>query len=280
MNIPCKELHGKIIHFDNLKKSIPNRNKFLDKTIYKNVQNKLNKQEPVLIITNSTWDDRLFQLREYSKSTYVLVLFGIFEDGRRATVCINDIEVYFEVKVPKDIKKEEIDNFAEKIFNDLNMDGEADMEKYNNVTQSSKKLSSYGTFKIEPTNYEVVKGKPLHYYQIEDSYYVKIYFDKLEHRKCAIEYIRALNYETAHDDLSCYYRVASRDYLLKLADWTMISEYRIESENKYQKGDVIHVSINNITNYTEELSGHLLKDYTMTMCFDIETYNSNDDGEI
>lgn len=273
---PSENLHGTVINFADIDK-LPKRVKYLDKILRKKVNNILIKNKPILFMPNATYDDKPMQAEEYKKSKYTLVLFGIFEDGSNGTICINDIEPYFEIKIPDDTTN--IEEFAESIFNDLNMDGEIDYAKYQRVLDLDKKLPEYG-FKIEPTRYNLTKGKPLHIFQENISNYIRVYFHKLSHRKDAINYIRALGYSTAHDDLNSYYRVVSRDYLLPLASWINIEEYRQDTVNRYLKGDVIQTSINTISSYTGEIAKNLLKDNTMTMAFDIETYNSSNDGDI
>jgi DNA polymerase elongation subunit (family B) len=268
-------LHGTVIHFKDINNLVPNRNKFLDKTLSKKIKKIKNNDKTLLFMPNSTWDDKHMQSSSYDKSRYKLVLFGILEDGARATVIIDDIEPYFEVKIPDKEKNPEA--FAQKLYEDLFMCDD-NFTNFKAVTNSSRSLPKFG-FKIEPIRKEIVIGKPLHNFQIHNSNYVKIYFNKLSHRKDAIAFVRGSGYETAHDDASCYYRVVSRDYFLQLGTWINLDNYIIKP-SKYIKGDVIYISINDIINYTGEITKHLLKDNTMTMAFDIETYNKNNDGEI
>ena len=269
-------LHGKVISYKDIDNMIPNRDKFLDEKLHKKVQSIRNNGATLLFMPNGTYDDKPMQDGQWQKSKYKLVLFGVLEDGSRASVCINDIDPYFEIKIPDRQKKKE--DYADKLYYDLNMEGPVDFDKVQRVLQKNEKYPEYG-FKLEPIKYEIVKGKPLHGFQEHESYYIRIYFNKLAHRKTVIQYVRALGHETAHDDLNSYYRVVSRDYSLAIANWLQISNYSI-SESQYIKGDVINVSISDIINYTGVLENHLEKDLTMTMAFDIETFNANKDGDI
>ncbi len=270
--------HNKVINFKEIG-SIPNRIKFLDKNLYNKISKDLGAGDEILFLPNSMFDDRPFQDGQYTKSKYKLVLFGILEDGRKISVCINDIEPYFEIKIPDSIEDKE--EFAREIFNELQMDGEIDFNRFCATVNKNMRMPEYG-FKVQPTHYEIDTGKPLKYFQEHLSYYVKVYFDKLDHRKKSIEYVRAKGLETAHDDLTCYYRVVFRDYLIQPSYWIKCKNYRVEADgiNKYIKGEVIQVSINDIKTVIGNLEKHLLKDYSMTMCWDIETYNSLDDGEV
>ncbi len=92
--------------------------------------------------------------------------------------------------------------------------------------------------------------------------------------------MRAKGYETAHDDLTNYFNVVFRDYLLKPGDWWQIDDYTVETSNQYVKETVINVSIKNIINYEGPREIHHKKDYMMTMAWDIETYRSVNDGEV
>jgi DNA polymerase elongation subunit (family B) len=269
--------HGKVIEYKNLLKNIPSPSVFLDKDLTKKINSDISKDKPILFMPNGLWDDKPMQDAEYEKSKYKIVIFGVLENGERRSLLINDITPYFEIKIPDKIENKL--EFAENLYYELCMEGSADYNKYKHITNSGLNEPSYG-FKIEPLRYEIVMGKPLHGYQEHQSHYVQIYFDKLAHRKYAIEYVRALKYETAHDDTSCYYRVASRDKLLQLANWWTLKNYNIDYDNRYMKDSVIQISINDISMYEGEVKKHLQKDNLMTMAFDIETYNSNEDGEI
>lgn len=277
MSKPCELLHGQIIKFEELEKTVPNRNKFLDRDAHKKVKSNLNKCKTIMFMPSSTYDTKPQQSAQYEKSKYKLVLFGVFEDGSRGTVIINDIEPYFEIKIPDSVKNKE--GFAEDMFSELSMEGNGDFNKFIHTIEVHRKLPTFG-FKIEPLRYEIVMGKPLHVYQEHESSYVRIYFNKMAHRNDAIEYVRALKYQTAHDDLNCYYRVVSRDYFLKLGYWMTLKNYFVDTTNSYIKGEVLQISIDDIKSFDGELPKHLEKDNTMSMAFDIETFNADDDGEI
>jgi DNA polymerase elongation subunit (family B) len=276
MTNPRENLHGTVISFNDITKLIPKRGKFLDTDMKKKVKKIINKSKDLLFMPNSTWEKNM-QSSQYEKSKYKLVVFGVLEDGSRSCIIINNIEPYFEVKIPDSEKSPE--SFAQKLHEGLFMQGESDFNRFITKLNIGRKYPEFG-FKIEPTKYEVVQGKPLHEFQEHNSNYVQIYFNKLEHRKDAINYVRAQGYETCHDDIGSYYRVVSRDHFLALGSWLNLSNYTVQTENNYIKGSVIQVNIEDITNYKGELDKHLLRDNLMTCAFDIETYNQNNDGEI
>ncbi len=286
-------LHGRVITYKELEKVIPKRDRFLNKELYETVSQNLKKEKNLLFMPTGLWDDKPMQRSKLAKiknnkSKYKIVLFGILEDGRRASVIINGIRPYFEVKIPDDQILRAY-NFSEELVQDLCMDVE-DYDRFIEATEGRPSANN-SYWKIEPIDFEIVEGKPLKYYQENMSQYVKIYFNKLAHRKDAITYVRSKGFETTHDDMSCYYRVACRDVMLSFASWINLKEFTVQSNgvNDYIKGDVIQVSIKNIETMEKSLEPevlarrdlpHIKRDNTMTMCWDIETYNSLNDGEV
>lgn len=274
-----KKLHGRVIHYNDLSKTLPSRNRFLNKELHQSVSNKLSNLKPLLFMPNGLWDEKPMQDAEYQKSKYKVVLFGILEDGQRINVILGNIEPYFEVKIPdKDHKGNKIENktlFGNQLFEII--EGLKVNEKYDG--------------KCQPTHFEVVSGKPFKYYQEDLCYYIRIYFDKTAHRKAAINHIRELKYETVHDDLNCYYRVVCRDYLISYGSWILLDNYNIQDAgtNKYFKDGCINIDVKCLkcmqlsdlkVLYSNEIPEWIPKDYTMTMCWDIETYNADEDGKI
>jgi hypothetical protein len=173
------------------------------------------------------------QSYKYDKAKYKIVLFGVLEDGRRMSVVINDIEPYFEAKIPDDISDEkERGIYCEKLYNELNM-GPDDYGSFIKKTGGTETAAPY--WKIEPTRYEIVTGKPFMLFQEHISYYVRIYFNKTKHRKDAIEYVRAGGLETTHDDKSCYYRVVSRDSLVSFGGFERIYNPICRNERLYKR---------------------------------------------
>ena len=264
--------HGQVIDYKEIS-SLPKRKSFLDKTLYKNVSEQLDAAEKVLFMPSGLWDEHAIQLVKYKKSMYKIILFGVLEDGRRASVIINGVFPYFEVKIPDD-KDPEV--FAKGLFEELFMD---DQEAFLN-TIKAKTMYSNKYWKIEPKSYEIVEGRPLKIYQEHNSKYVRIYFYKLPHRLDAIKYVRAKQYETAHDDRNNYFRVVCRDYLVSFAQWLYVKDFVVQNDNPFVKGLTLLVDIKDIEAANGLTEPHHAKDNTMTMCWDIETYRDADDGKI
>jgi DNA polymerase elongation subunit (family B) len=274
-------LHGRVIHYSEIPVILPKRKAFLNKALYKKVSDNLKKESNILFFPTGLWDDKPMQRSKYDKSKYKIVLFGVLEDGRKMSVVVNDIMPYFEIKIPED-QIESRRQFAEDILQKISMPND-EYKHFLEITKNNPRNADY--WKIEPeTEYKIVSGKPFKYFQEKTSYYVQFYFNKLAHRKDAIDYVRALGYETTHDDKSCYYRVACRDNLLSFASWINLKEFIVQENNAYLRDEVIQVSIKDVE--VADLSNraadedHIKKDSTMTMCWDIETYNLARDDKI
>src|ERR1043166_8514571 len=90
---------------------------------------------------------------------------------------------------------------------------------------------------------------------------------------------------TVSDDLNCqyYYRKVAREERLPLSSWALLSNYLyILLENSY----LFQVSVNNYnslsdTEYNNPLfSSALLRDRTLVLTWNIETYSSQKTGEV
>ena len=254
-------LHGKVIHYDQIK-DIPNRNSFLDKKIYDEISQNIKSGKPLLFMPNYIYEDN-FQDKKYEKAVYKLVLFGVLLDGRRATIVISGIIPYFDILINKD---------------DCNDNNEN--EHASELFESMKSQPD-----ISPEKFEIVRGKHFKSFQTERSTFVRCYFNKLKTRNAAIKYIRSKRYYTANDDLSCYYRVVCRNYLTTFSSWVTISDYNIRTYGSSEycvgiKGNVFDVNIKNYKTLEQDVTTDvkLSKDNTMTCCWDIETYSP--DGQL
>jgi DNA polymerase elongation subunit (family B) len=247
-----ESLHGKVIDYTQIK-HLPIRNAFLDKPTYIQTNDKLTSGKQLLFMPNDLHEMHL-QEKKYEKSKYNIVLFGVLLDGRRATVVLTGIKVYFEVMLP--IDNEDTSELAMKIFNNL-------------------KQRTYAS----PESFEIIKGRQFKGYQKERRTFVKFYFEKLKVRCEAIKEVRAQGYETTADDTSSYYRVVCRDYLTSFSSWVYISEYTIKTYSSL-RGPVYKVDIKNYTKCEEDITQNplLAKDNIMTVCWDIETYSP--DGQL
>lgn len=270
-------LHGKVITYKQLN-LIPERDKFLESDIYNKTDDLIRNGKPLYFMPCSITEMNI-QEHEYDKAKYKIILFGVLLDGRRITVMLNDIIPYFDILVPDrktekdsvkyDIKEElkKAKDFEESIMLELN--SHTKDNKYNN-----KKSPMY-----DPIKSEILSDKkPFKRYQDEKSQYVRIYFNKIQQRNAAIKMLRQKGYETASDDLSCYYRVVCRNYMTTFSNWVILSSYNI-TKNDNIKGPVFQLSIDDYKKYTGNILDDpiLSKDNLMELAWDIETYSPDGD---
>lgn len=246
-------LHGSVINYEDIK-NIPPRNMFLENKCFTDTDNTIASGKPLMFMPNALHEMHL-QEKKYDPALYSIVLFGIFIDGRRATVVINGIKPYFEVLIP--IQKD-------------NSERELAMDLYNKLKNTQYTV---------PDRMEILSGKKFKGYEKKSRTFARFYFNKLKPRTDAIKLVKSQGYDTTADDTSCYYRVLCRDKLTTFSSWINISEYTIKTYTNI-RGNVFSVNIKNYNKYTDNILDDikLAKDNTMTMCWDIETYSP--DGQL
>lgn len=250
---PTEKLHGRVIKYSQIS-SLPGRRKYLNPAEVIDVDSKIEAGEKLLFKPNGVYEYH-WQDIKFAKAKYKILLTGVLTDGRRANVVLCDIDPYFEVILKG---KSSID------------------EEVNHI------LSELEGQNLAPTDKKLFKAKPFLGYQKEQSTFLRLYFFKTKIRSAAIKHIRLKNYKTTHDDLSCYYRVVCRDRLISYTAWMTIDDYNIR-EIEALKSPAFFVNVKNYEKVTDEkqLNAPLLKyDKTMTKAWDIETYNSSDDGHV
>lgn len=248
-----KTLHGRVIHYDDIKK-VPSRNAFLDAETYAKTNDNISKGSELLFMPTALHEMHL-QDKEYEVSRYKIVMFGVLLDGRRATIVLSGIRPYFEVLIP--------------IQPDGSENGVA-LELYKTLKQSKY---------AQPIDFEIMMAKQFKGYQKEKRTFARFYFDKLKTRKEAIKYVSEKGYETTADDSSCYYRVVCRDYLTTFSSWITINNYTIKTYSSI-RGPVFELDIVDYKKCKDDITSNpqLAKDNTMTVCWDIETYSP--DGQV
>ena len=98
--------------------------------------------------------------------------------------------------------------------------------------------------------------------------------------------VREVDIHTASDDLNCqyYYRKIAREERLPLSSWAVLSNYLYEH---IQGGTYLfQVFVNNYNSISDDdynnplISSALLRDRTLVLAWDIETYSSRKTGEV
>ena len=254
MSYIMTNLNNSCISFSSINRIVPNRDAFIANTdSYKEITKIIDKRQELLFLPTYLQEFGMYEKTpDGSDLFYKICLMGIFRDGRRANVMIDGITPYFEVLLNSEIQSEQEDM------------------KDNILTLLENKDCA-------PIRSTYFKAKPFKYYKQKKSMFLRLYYNNTRPRANAIKIIRAAGYETTSDDLSSYYRVVCRNHLLSFASWVTIKDYKIETL-KQIKGDVFRVDISNYQAYDKKLPDDLLKDKTLSCCWDIETWSP--DGSV
>lgn len=219
---------------------IPNRNYFLEGS-----KLDASSTKPLLFMPCDVED-----LIDYRHKTYSLRMTGFTDAGFKLCIIVENIDVFFDVRCPKD---EHIDKFAYNIMNTMDMN------------------------ELIYRKIDTIEAYPLFGFHERPIPYKRVYTTDLQTRRKAIELIRQKGYETANDDLSCYYRKVARDYHLPISNWLVIKQHRLKVNGGLA---TTYVDINNITQYNGELTGNLKRERCLVMTWDIETYSSSNTGDV
>ena len=264
--------HGKLLHYSRNANSgekasviseLPKRNDFLDPKMRNYVKKNVENRKTLFFLPNDLSE------QHYKTPTlkHSLVLFGILLDGSKAALIVNNIDLFFDVRVPKGMS---YDDFSSDIKGRLRADS------------------------IYSTEAALKRQRPFLLYQ-EESDYVRLYFNTTWQRRKAINWIREHRYqcngekislETASDDLSSHYRKFAREYNIDLCDWNKIVKYRIDKTGQYANPNNVEYTIvvdaKNIRSLSQNEADSKLKaeksyfrqDKSMILTWDIETYSN------
>lgn len=128
---------------------------------------------------------------------YKFHLFGALANGAKAHVIIDGIEVFFDVRVPEG-KEADFTSHLRQVLLENNTPAE---------------------------RFESIEAFPVQGFRKNKVAWKRIYFPNTQQRRKAIDVMRALGYQTASDDLTNYFRMASRLYGFVLTDWGMLTNY-------------------------------------------------------
>ena len=268
-----------IIPYTEYKKYIPNRIDVLDKNEYNGISNDIINNKPLYFLPCFVSEEQI-QDEKYKPSLYKIVLTGILQDGRRANVILDNIEPYFEVMLEKNkyysIYNEDHETLLEQIGENISLNKEQQKMLNNILSILEEEIDTKSSKYCKPLKYEIILGKPFKLYREHKIPFVRFYYNKLKHRNAAISLLN--NYNTTHDDKSCYYRVVCRDLQISISTWSEISAYKIE-EIPLLKDKVFRINYDNIKPL-DKIPETLKKDKTMSMSWDIETYTPDPSGNL
>lgn len=258
-----KTLHGKVINYSDIK-HLPKRDSFLEPTRKSAINKIIENNETLSFMPASIAEKNLpgDYSYKYSKWRFKLILFGVFTDGRSATVVINNIDPYTYVRIPDEYQQKTSLRYLFK----------SKVEKIMNV-------NSFDYDELEMVHKREFMGFN------KKAYFIKITFSKtgsFSSRNKAINLFRnEYNWKTATDDKTGYYKVPIRDGKLTISSWLKLNKYTVDSSNIYLKDKVVfHVNLEDIEPYTSDeiLNNPLLAyDHSLAMGWDIECMSKSGD---
>lgn len=186
---------------------------------------------------------------------YCLRIFGILMDGRKVEVNITDIDLFFDVKVPNGVNHLEFELHINTIVN-------------NNVNYRIETIEAY----------------PLQYSK-EKIQYKRIYTDNTYDRSRLIAIIKdQMKLDTYSNDASRYYRKAAREHQLSLSNWVMLYNYDVVSTSYSPLCEyVFNIKKDDyriLDNEKLKSDSRIVRDKTLVMAWDIETYSTRNSGEL
>ena len=276
-------LHGTKIDYDSISK-FPNRDKFLNANDIEEDKCILNRGKPINFLPNDVVEKHI---KDGNRLSYKIVMSGIAPSGKKMIVELSE-RPYFLVRVPdKYLGLDILDtNLPENVYHKV----EKFKDGIKSIFEDKKIYSDIDGWTIERlfhhTGFQIIKG-----------FYIKLVFFTLYQRRNAIKLISLeankdqaahttaiLGHycNTAHDDLTYYYRVTCRDYQWNLCGWNKILKYEIKKPSYGTvEDDVIYISCDVYHFKPAEAVGDLMKmDRTMILSWDIECSRGSNDGNL
>lgn len=249
--------NGKVIYYDgeNDIVNLPSRNLFYDNDeITSTINESIKKGDKLYFMPVNVWETDLYQ-------KYTLKIYGVLMNGMKVEVKIDNIEVFFDILIPtnKTVQEiyQEINNFI--IINDL------DINHFRN---------------------EKIEAYPLYGFSVHKKSFIRIFSNTKNNRNKLIKFVsETLKYNTYSNDSAYYYRKASRENKLSLTSWVSIENYKIGTKNKNDLCEFIFII--KVKDYkpifeNDTIKSHplFIKDRTLVMTWDIETYSDRKTGEV
>jgi DNA polymerase elongation subunit (family B) len=193
---------------------------------------------------------------EDNSKDYTLRVYGILMNGSKVEVNLTGLHVFVDVLIPKGVNEHAIQLEISSILN-----------------QNDTKI---------PFWTEIVTAYSLHEFSNEPRQFKRIYTTNTWHRNTIIKLIRNNpDLQLYSNDLSHYYRKVARENKLSLSDWVIIKGYDYEEGNMCEYIFTLpHTNYVKLDSDKLRSNPYVIKDRTMVMAWDIETYSSEKTGEI
>lgn len=278
-----KSLYNKIIEYKDFDDEFSVRNDFLNANDLNEDNALLSNNKPFKFLPNDVIE-KCYQVD--GRYRYHIVMAGIMPSGKKIVVSLLT-KPYFLIRVPDEYLGLDV------LDDKLPEDAYSKLKKFTNAVNDV--LAEHNIYHCN----EITTIRGFHHtgFQRIKGFYIKIPFNTIGQRRNAINLIsleanknnrsKAINIlgyacHTAHDDLTCYYRVASRDSQWKLCGWNNINEYKI-TKCPYGKSTVefIQCNIDSICVISDDQYNSILKrDNSYILSWDIECSRGANDGSI
>ncbi len=208
------------------------------------VERDLGELKELIMFMSTSLEQRNLNLGS-GKPTYTILLHGVDLKGEATMLALTGFRPYIAVRAtaasPIDKLREEFNEFT--------------------------------------SSFEVKKGKPFQYYQLEEDEFLYMYFSTLKERQAALKY--ASNYHRNDlfcDDGSCYERVFLRDTFIQMGAWIEVSSYTL-MKHMFYKSPIMVTDYKNVrnTSYDIMLYKPLREDRSIVCYWDIETWSHDGD---
>ncbi len=248
-------MNGTLIKYSgkNSLNSIPRRFAYLDKKEKATTTEYINRNEGNILFMPTTVTEA--HERKNGGLHYVLLLIGILQDGRKASVILTGIRPYFDVRKPDSMNAKEFDEYMENAMTDL----------------------------ASGATYEMTEARGFTQYEKHATPYARIYFNNVlpgydgMGRKDAMKYFENdIGMETASNDLNHYERLVCRTNDFTMCGWNEIKQYDSYKHDPLCKlSKTFRVQLHNFVQYKDDIIGNeqLSNDKTMVETWDIETYS-------
>jgi DNA polymerase elongation subunit (family B) len=193
-------------------------------------------------------------INEVNIKKYSLKIFGILMNGAKTEVNITGIDIFFDVGIPKGVSESIITNDINIMLHDLSI----------------------------PYWITDIYAYSLHGFSEEKQLFKRIFTTTSYHRTKLLNVVKQMQLETFSNDSSHYFRKAARENKLSLSDWVSLENYEYKSGNNLCE----HIFTLDKSNYKSVTDNSIrslpliIKDRSLIMCWDIETYSSRKTGEV
>ena len=253
---------------------LPSRSQYLEPELKRIFASQAACGKPLIFMPNDVQEKTEYVNNE---SVYRIYMFGILPCGSKTLVILEDVPIYFDVRVPDDLTSENFESVLRSCLNSEN-------KTYNSI--STVKLLTMHDFHTEPKEYK------------------RIAFNNLFDRKAAISCVGTMSnkrfamgkdkLETASDDVSWtsgyYFPKIARELKFNTADWNRFEKYTNCDKALSSNCDyVFRVSISDFKPLSEDRRKELTapksvlrhvidRDPTQVMQWDIETLSKIQNG--